>query len=131
MVAIVPEGLPALLAAALAIGVRRLGRKGAVVRSLPAVETLGAVTVVGTEKSGSLTCDEVTVRELFIEDEALEVSGNGYAPEGSILRDDRSVDPGTWETLGLALRIGALCNRSRLERRDDETWRIVGDPTEG
>ena len=131
IVAIVPEGLPAIIATALAIGVRRMGGKGAVVRSLPAVETLGAITVIGTEKTGPLTCNELTVRELFLEDEALVVTGDGYAPEGAILSDGRPADPEAWETLGIALRIGALCSNSSLERRDDRTWRIVGDPTEG
>jgi len=71
------------------------------------------------------------VRELFLEDEALVVTGDGYSPEGAILSDGRPADPEAWETLGIALRIGALCSNSSLERRDDRTWRIVGDPTEG
>ncbi|MHB8835157.1 MAG: cation-translocating P-type ATPase [Candidatus Methylomirabilia bacterium] len=131
IVAIVPAGLPLIATAVLAIGVRRLGRRGVLVSSLPAAETLGAITVIGTDKTGTLTRNEMAVRELFLEGETLEVSGSGYAPEGAILRAGRPADPGAWETLGLALRIGALCSSTRLERHDGDAWRIVGDPTEG
>jgi len=131
IVAIVPEGLPAIITATLAIGVRRLGRRGIVVSSLPAVETLGAITVIGTDKTGTLTRNEMTVRELFLEDEALDVDGTGYAPDGAIRRSGRPAEPGTWETLTVALRIGVLCSSSRLEHRADGTWAISGDPTEG
>ncbi len=131
IVAIVPVGLPLIATAVLAIGVRRLGRRGVLVSSLPAAETLGAITVIGTDKTGLLTRNEMAVRELLLEGETLEVTGTGYAPEGSILRDGQAADPGLWETLGLALRIGVLCSSTRLERRDGAAWRIVGDPTEG
>ena len=130
LVAIVPAALPLIATAVLALGVRRLGRRGVVVSSLPAAETLGAITVIGTDKTGTMTRNEMVVRELFVEGETLEVTGAGYAPEGAILRAGRAADPGAWETLGVALRIGALCSSTRLEHRDDG-WRIVGDPTEG
>lgn len=131
IVAIVPTGLPLIATAVLAIGVHRLGRRGVVVSSLPAAEALGAITVVGTDKTGTLTRNEMVVRELSLEGEALEVTGAGYAPEGAILRAGHPVDPGHWETLGLALRIGALCSSTRLEQRDGGGWHVVGDPTEG
>lgn len=131
IVATVPVGLPLIATAVLAIGVRRLGRRGVVVSSLPAAETLGAITVIGTDKTGTLTRNEMAVRELFLEGETLEVTGTGYAPEGSILRAGRPADPGVWETLGVVLRIGALCSSTRLEHQDGSAWRIVGDPTEG
>jgi len=130
-VALVPAGLPLIATAVLTIGVRRLGRRGVVVSSLPAAETLGAITVIGIDKTGTLTRNEMAVRELFLEGETLEVTGSGYAPEGAILRAGRPADPAGWETLGIALRIGALCSSTRLERGDDGDWRILGDPTEG
>ncbi len=131
IVAVVPAGLPLIATAVLAIGVRRLGRRGVVVSSLPAAETLGAITIIGTDKTGTLTRNEMAVREMSLEGEALEVTGDGYAPEGAILRAGRPADPAAWETLGIALRIGALCSNTRLERHDDGPWRIAGDPTEG
>jgi P-type Ca2+ transporter type 2C len=131
VVAIVPAGLPWIVTAALSAGVRRLGARGVVASSLPAVETLGAITVIGTDKTGILTRNEMTVRELFLEDETLDVTGTGYAPEGAILRGGRPADAGAWETLGLALRIGALCSDARLEQDDTGAWRVAGDPIEG
>jgi Ca2+-transporting ATPase len=131
IVAVVPVGLPLIATAVLAIGVRRLGRRGVVVSSLPAAETLGAITVIGTDKTGTLTRNEMAVRELFLEGETLEVTGAGYAPEGAILRGGRPAENGAWETLELALRIGALCSSTRLEHLAGADWRIVGDPTEG
>jgi Ca2+-transporting ATPase len=130
IVAVVPAGLPLIATAVLAIGVRRLARRGVVVSSLPAAETLGAITVIGTDKTGTMTRNELAVRELYLEGETLEVTGTGYAPEGAILRAGRPADPGAWETLGVALRIGVLCSSTRLEH-EGGAWRIVGDPTEG
>ncbi len=131
IVAIVPAGLPAIATVVLAIGVRRLARRGIAVSALPAAETLGAITIIGTDKTGTMTRNELVVRELFLEGETLEITGCGYAPEGAILRAGCPADPGDWETLGAALRIGALCSSTRLEQREGGAWRIVGDPTEG
>lgn len=131
VVAVVPVGLPLLVTAALAIGVRRLGRRGVVVSSLPAAETLGAITVIGTDKTGTLTRNEMAVRELFLEGETLDVTGSGYSPTGAIMCGRQPADLGAWESLGVALRIGVLCSSTRLERLDDGVWQIVGDPTEG
>jgi Ca2+-transporting ATPase len=131
-VAAVPEGLPAIVTLALAGGVRRLARRGAVVRALPAAETLGSISVIATDKTGTMTRNELTVRELALEEETLQVTGTGYAPEGEILLDGgRRADPAEWETLGVALRIGALCSSARLVRDEGGEWRVAGDPTEG
>jgi len=129
--AIVPVGLPLIATAVLAIGVCRLARRGVMVSSPPAADTLGSITVIGTDKTGTLTRNEMVVRELFLEGETLEVTGTGYAPEGAILRAGRPADPGVWETLRIALRIGVFCSSTRLERHEGDIWRIVGDPTEG
>jgi len=131
IVASVPVGLPLITTAVLAAGVRRLGRRGVMVSSLPAVESLGAITVIGTDKTGTLTRNEMAVRELLLEDETLAVTGDGYAPEGTIARAGRIADPRAWETLGIALRIGALCTSTRLEQVEGGLWRMVGDATEG
>jgi Ca2+-transporting ATPase len=129
-VAAIPEGLPAIVTMALAIGVQRMVRRNVIVRKLSAVETLGAITVIGTDKTGTLTQNQMTARELRLEDRVLAVSGSGYAPEGAILEDGRPVDQAGWETLGIALRIGALCTNTRLTRAEGGAWEIVGDPTE-
>ncbi len=128
--AAVPASLPAVVRAALALGVRRLARRQVIVRSLPGVDTLGAISVIGTDTTRTLTRNEMTVRELYLEGETLEVTGSGYAPEGAVLRGGRPAEPAEWETLGAALRIGALCSEARLEQVAG-VWRAVGDPTEG
>jgi Ca2+-transporting ATPase len=129
-VAAIPEGLPAIVTMALAIGVQKMVRRNVIVRKLSAVETLGAITVIGTDKTGTLTQNEMTVRELVLEDRVLEVGGSCYAPEGEIREGGRAVDPAAWETLAIALRIGALCTNTRLVKRETGHWEIVGDPTE-
>jgi Ca2+-transporting ATPase len=131
VVAGIPVGLPLIATAVLAAGVRRLRRRGVTVSSPPAVESLGAITVIGTDKTGTLTRNEMAVRELVLEDQTLLVSGAGYAPEGAITRDGRRADVAGWETLAIALRIGALCTSTRLEQREGGVWGIVGDSTEG
>ena len=131
-VAAIPEGLPAVITITLAIGVRRMARRSAVIRRLPAVETLGSATVVCTDKTGTLTRNEMTVRELWTPNEAgpYEVDGVGYAPEGGLLRDGHEVNgtPGDLKELLLA---GALCNDAGLVQDDDGSWHVSGDPTEG
>jgi Ca2+-transporting ATPase len=129
-VATIPEGLPAAVTMAMKAGVRRLARCKVLVRSLPAVETLGAISVVATDKTGTLTQNEMTVRELVLEGSPLEVTGTGYTPKGAILRERRPADPTQWESLGVALRICALCSSARLAQAEG-SWQVVGDPTEG
>ncbi len=128
-VAAIPEGLPAIITIALAVGVRRMARRRAVIRHLPAVDTLGSTTVICSDKTGTLTRGEMTVRGIWCGSGEYEVSGVGYLPEGEITRDGEA--PGELaEDLRELLRAGLLCNDSRLEQEEGE-WRIDGDPTEG
>ena len=129
-VAAVPEGLPVVATAALAIGVARLARRRALVRRLPAVETLGSVTVVCTDKTGTLTAAEMTVTTAVVARQEFRITGVGYAPEGVLMRDDRLASPDELRAVRDALGIAALANRADLVR-DATRWRAVGDPTEG
>jgi Ca2+-transporting ATPase len=122
-VAAVPEGLPAVVTVTLARGMRRMVSRHAIIRKLTAVETLGATTVICSDKTGTLTKNEMTVRRIYVSGEIIAVSGEGYEPEGEFTADKGRED------MQLLLRIGALCNNSALTKMKDG-WEIVGDPTE-
>ncbi|MBI5443887.1 MAG: cation-transporting P-type ATPase [Deltaproteobacteria bacterium] len=129
-VAAIPEGLPAILTITLAIGVQRMARRNAIIRRLPAVETLGSVTVICSDKTGTLTRNEMTVRAAVTAGSAWEVSGGGYDPHGAFLLDGREVAPSEAPDLSALLQGALLCNDAAL-LEDAGGWRIDGDPTEG
>jgi Ca2+-transporting ATPase len=129
-VAVVPEALPAVVTVSLAIGVQRMIKRHALVRRLPAVETLGSTSVICSDKTGTLTKDEMTVREVFVAGRTFEVSGAGYEPKGEFSADGQRIDPP--EPLRELLRAGVLSSDARLVHDDKEgRWHVQGDPTEG
>ncbi|XHH09476.1 MAG: cation-translocating P-type ATPase [Candidatus Bathyarchaeia archaeon] len=129
-VAAVPEALPAIVTGALAIGMYRMAKSNAIVKRLPAVETLGSTSVICSDKTGTMTKGEMTVRSLYVNEQTVKVTGIGYAPEGEFQIDDKKTVPD--ENLKELLRISVLCNDSGLEQ-DTQTgkWIVKGDPTEG
>jgi Ca2+-transporting ATPase len=126
-VAVVPEALPAVVTISLAIGVRRMVRRNALVRRLPIVETLGGTSVICSDKTGTLTKNEMTVRQVFAEDRLFELSGAGYDPTGEILDDGRPVAPPP-AVLAL-LQAGVQASDARVQSREGR-WYVEGDPTE-
>jgi Ca2+-transporting ATPase len=128
-VAVVPEALPAVVTISLAIGVQRMARRHALMRRLAAVETLGSTSIICTDKTGTLTRDEMTVRKIFVAGQTLEVTGSGYEPQGRFLRGGEAAAP-TGELKRL-LRAAALASDARLIRSAEGRWEIAGDPTEG
>jgi Ca2+-transporting ATPase len=129
-VSAIPEGLPVAVTITMAIGVARMARRNAIVRKLPAVETLGSTTVIGSDKTGTLTRNEMTVRLVHDGEKIYEFSGSGYEPEGKILLEQTSVNPDELKNLQQVLRIGLLCNESNVYE-EDGLYRVDGDPTEG
>ena len=128
-VAAIPEGLPAILTITLAVGVQRMAARNAIVRRLPSVETLGSVSVICTDKTGTLTRGEMTATRVALAGERVEVSGGGYAPEGGFTREGQPLEPTEHPVLAELLTVAALCNDSRLVH--DERWSVEGTPTDG
>lgn len=130
-VAAIPEGLPAITTITLAMGMQRMAKRGAIVRKLSAVETLGAATVICSDKTGTLTQNEMTVRAVYADDLQYEVTGTGYDPRGDLMTPGGEAVAAPEGALRHLLATVALCNNASLERKDDGSYRVVGDPTEG
>ncbi|MGE0682081.1 MAG: cation-transporting P-type ATPase [Candidatus Binatia bacterium] len=126
----IPEGLPAAITITLAIGVSRMARRRAIIRKLPAVETLGSTTVICSDKTGTLTENQMTVQEIYAGDHLYLVSGTGYAPSGQILRAEQPVMLSHAPALRECVLAGFLCNDSSLVEKENR-WSVEGDPTEG
>ncbi|NMB34804.1 MAG: cation-translocating P-type ATPase, partial [Firmicutes bacterium] len=127
----VPEGLPAVLTIALSTGVQRMAKRNALVRNMSAVETLGSTSVICTDKTGTLTKNEMTVKKMYVDGDFYEITGDGYQPKGDILclgeNDPENISPSVIKTLKAA----ALCNNAELKIDSKGKWTVIGDPTEG
>lgn len=129
-IAAIPEGLPAIMTITLALGVQNMARRSVIVRRLPAVETLGGVTVICTDKTGTLTRNEMTAQNVMTADAQLQVSGVGYGPTGGFTRDGKEILATDYADVLDMLRAGLLCNDAIL-RQKNSAWVVHGDPTEG
>ncbi|HEX7364680.1 MAG TPA: calcium-transporting P-type ATPase, PMR1-type [Dehalococcoidia bacterium] len=129
-VAAVPEALPAVVTISLAIGVQRMVKRHALIRKLPAVETLGSTTFICSDKTGTLTQDQMTVRRVYVDGRLIEVTGVGYEPKGDFRKGDSIWNPEGDEALRRLLQIGTLCNDTTLNSTGG-IWNVKGDPTEG
>lgn len=129
-VAAIPEGLPAVMTITLAVGVQAMARRNAIVRRLPAIETLGSVSVICTDKTGTLTRNEMVVASLVAAGHVYAVDGEGYAPEGAVRWKDADADPRDHAVLTAFARAAGLCNDAVLHSANG-AWRVEGDPMEG
>ncbi len=134
-IAAVPEGLPAVVTICLALGMQEMVKRHALIRRLPAVETLGSATAICSDKTGTLTQNQMTVVAVYADGRLFKVSGHGYLPEGEFRDNGKRIDPAEYPGLSKLNRAVLLCNDARLERMAGEDgdygWRMVGDPTEG
>ena len=130
-VSAIPEGLPAVVTVVLAMGMHMMTQRNAIVRKLVAVETLGSATVICSDKTGTLTLNEMTVQRIYVDGQFIEVTGEGFTPRGEFRRDGQQMNPQDEPALSLLLRISVLCNDALLTGEKEEKYDVFGDPTEG
>ena len=129
-ISVVPEGLPAIVTIGLALGAREFAKRNAIIRRLSSAESLGSVTVICSDKTGTLTKGEMTVRRIYLDGKLIDLSGVGYEPKGVFLLKNQVFDLNKERGLSFLLKIGAICSNARLQKSDHH-WYIAGDPTEG
>ncbi|WP_317135846.1 cation-translocating P-type ATPase [Methanochimaera problematica] len=129
-VAVIPEGLPAVVTLTLAIGIKNMYKKRCLIRHLSASETLGSVSVICTDKTGTLTKNEMTLTKIYVPENTFEVTGSGYDPKGDFFLKGGEIDPISYPDLSRILKAGLMCNHAILSKENNE-WKIVGTPTEG
>lgn len=127
----VPEGLPAIVTITLALGAREFAKRNAIIRRLSSAESLGATTVICSDKTGTLTKGEMTVRRIYAGNKIVEVTGVGYEPKGEFHQSSTPFNPQDDKDLSLLLSIGTLCSNAKLDKNEKGSWSIIGDPTEG
>jgi len=128
-ISVVPEGLPAIVTIGLALGAREFAKRNAIIRRLSSAESLGSTTVICSDKTGTLTKGEMTVRKIYLNGKIIEVNGVGYEPEGKFIFNGKEINLKEEKDLELLLKIGTICSNARLQR--NENYYVVGDPTEG
>jgi P-type Ca2+ transporter type 2C len=129
-VSAIPEGLPVAITVTLSIGLYKMAKRNAIIRRLPAVETLGSTTIICSDKTGTLTKNEMTVQEIYAGRRLFTITGSGYFPVGEFLLDGVNINPFEYRDLFMTLSIGSICTESKLEV-DKDRYKVIGDPTEG